>query len=187
MSLNFAPYSSPPGTPRATSSLLPPGSASSSSGQGRAAAAAGAAAASSSSSPYSSSNRASRPKSPWFSVGSYQSGARAGDLNSHNAVSSSSSSSSYPSHQVYPGNSGGGGDVLWDAENGSVEGGAGGYASSSMGSAGGGYASGSTGAGHDQYETTFGWRVDVEAAAAYILGPFLAILLLILEVKNDYV
>lgn len=56
-----------------------------------------------------------------------------------------------------------------------------------MGSAGGGYASGSTGAGHDQYETTFGWRVDVEAAAAYILGPFLAILLLILEVKNDYV
>jgi len=43
------------------------------------------------------------------------------------------------------------------------------------------------GGGHDQYETVFGWRVDVEAAAGYALGPLLAIVLLILETKNDYV
>lgn len=41
--------------------------------------------------------------------------------------------------------------------------------------------------GHDAYETAFGWRVDMEAAAAYIAGPILAILLLIMETKNDYV
>jgi hypothetical protein len=65
------------------------------------------------------------------------------------------------------------GDVLWDAENG--------YAGS------GAPMIASGGAGHDAYETTLGGRVDLEAAAAYITGPVLAILLLILETKNDYV
>ncbi|PVG03366.1 hypothetical protein CPB86DRAFT_695809 [Serendipita vermifera] len=37
------------------------------------------------------------------------------------------------------------------------------------------------------WETRFGWRVDVEAAFAYLLGPVSALLLLILETNNDYV
>lgn len=150
--LNFAPYSSPPSSPsRAT---LPKG------GTGNGASA--------------------RPKTPWFSTGSYQSGARASDLNSANHVSSSSSA--YHSAEAGPSSYASQGqtaissdDVLWDAENG--------YAgpTASITGAGGSHS------GHDSYETTYGWRVDREAAAAYIMGPILAILLLVVETKNDYV
>jgi len=53
-------------------------------------------------------------------------------------------------------------------------------AESSMGGTG-------AGAGLNEWETRFGWRVDFEAALAYLLGPISALLLLILETKNDYV
>ncbi|CAE6514638.1 hypothetical protein RSOLAG22IIIB_09776 [Rhizoctonia solani] len=50
------------------------------------------------------------------------------------------------------------------------------------------------GAGHvedqmgvNEWETRFGWRVDVEAAVAYLGGPITALLLLILETSNDFV
>ncbi|CAE6363378.1 hypothetical protein RSOLAG1IB_09511 [Rhizoctonia solani AG-1 IB] len=50
------------------------------------------------------------------------------------------------------------------------------------------------GAGHvedqmgiNEWETRFGWRVDVEAAVAYIGGPVTALLLLIVETSNDFV
>ncbi|KAJ1311908.1 hypothetical protein OPQ81_010368 [Rhizoctonia solani] len=50
------------------------------------------------------------------------------------------------------------------------------------------------GAGHvedqmgvNEWETRFGWRVDVEAAVAYLGGPVTALLLLILETSNDFV
>ncbi|KAF4572902.1 hypothetical protein EYR36_007412 [Pleurotus pulmonarius] len=39
----------------------------------------------------------------------------------------------------------------------------------------------------NQWETTYGLRVDVLAAVAYLLGPFSALVLLILETQNDYV
>ena len=150
--INFAPYEPPPDAPNASTSRTSGGS----------------------------SAKYSRPKTPWFSATSYQSGARAADLQGSNAHSSSSasSSSSFAPHAAagraagYPNVAG---DVLWDAENGSVGGGAG------VGSASG------SGVAYDQYETVFGWRVDIEAAAAYLLGPFLAICLLVLETKNDYV
>lgn len=150
--LNFAPYSSPPSSP--SRSTLPTNS--------------------------SSSNRngtSARPKTPWFSKGSYQSGAKTSDLNSANHVSSSAyhsaeaGPSSYVTAQGQTATSSD--DVLWDAESG--------YAGPSASIMGGGSS------GHDAYETAFGWRVDMEAAAAYIAGPILAILLLIMETKNDYV
>ncbi|KAG9058339.1 hypothetical protein FS842_010065 [Serendipita sp. 407] len=37
------------------------------------------------------------------------------------------------------------------------------------------------------WETRFGWRVDIEAAFAYLFGPVSALALLILETNNDYV
>ncbi|KIM34084.1 hypothetical protein M408DRAFT_90267 [Serendipita vermifera MAFF 305830] len=37
------------------------------------------------------------------------------------------------------------------------------------------------------WDTRFGWRVDVEAAVAYLFGPVSALALLILETSNDYV
>ncbi|CAE7229635.1 unnamed protein product [Rhizoctonia solani] len=50
------------------------------------------------------------------------------------------------------------------------------------------------GAGHvedqmgvNEWETRFGWRADIEAAAAYLGGPITALLLLILETSNDFV
>lgn len=151
--LNFAPYSSPPSSPT-TRSSVPRG--------GR------------------STGNSARPKTPWFSSGSYQSGAKTSDLNSANHVASSSST--YHSAEAGPSSYASQGqtalssdDVLWDAENG--------YAgpSTSLTGAGGNYS------GHDAYDTTYGWRVDIEAAATYIAGPILAIILLILETKNDYV
>lgn len=155
--LNFAPYSSPPSSP--SRSTLPRGGTT---GNGNA-------------------GSSSRPKTPWFTSGSYQSGAKTSDLNSANHISSSSSA--YHSAEAGPSSyaSQGGqtaissNDVLWDAENG--------YAgpSASISGAGGGYSN------HDAYETAFGWRVDIEAAAAYLAGPILAILLLVVETKNDYV
>jgi len=39
----------------------------------------------------------------------------------------------------------------------------------------------------NEWETRFGWRVDFEAALAYLLGPISALLVLILETKNDYI
>lgn len=102
-------------------------------------------------------------------MGSYQSGARPSDLSNPNAISSASIQQQQQQQQQYPS-----GDVLWDAENGNA------------GGPSGISASGSTGVGADSYETTFGWRVDFEAAAAYAAGPFLAILLLVLETRNDY-
>jgi len=48
-------------------------------------------------------------------------------------------------------------------------------------------AEGGTLSGPEAYETRFGWRCDMEAAAAYVLGPVLAILLLIVETNNNYV
>ncbi|KAJ8702615.1 hypothetical protein PTI98_001318 [Pleurotus ostreatus] len=39
----------------------------------------------------------------------------------------------------------------------------------------------------NQWETTYGLRVDVLAAVAYLLGPFSALVILILETQNDYV
>ncbi|KAF8337396.1 uncharacterized protein EI90DRAFT_3144467 [Cantharellus anzutake] len=41
--------------------------------------------------------------------------------------------------------------------------------------------------GINEWETRFGWRVDFEAAVAYLLGPISALALLILETKNDFV
>ncbi|CAE6501026.1 unnamed protein product, partial [Rhizoctonia solani] len=41
--------------------------------------------------------------------------------------------------------------------------------------------------GVNEWETRFGWRVDVEAAVAYLGGPITALLLLILETSNDFV
>ncbi|KAH9486920.1 hypothetical protein JR316_0000986 [Psilocybe cubensis] len=38
-----------------------------------------------------------------------------------------------------------------------------------------------------QWETRYGWRVDILAACSYILGPISALLLLIVETHNDYV
>ncbi|PPQ80803.1 hypothetical protein CVT25_001928 [Psilocybe cyanescens] len=38
-----------------------------------------------------------------------------------------------------------------------------------------------------QWETRYGWRVDLLAASAYILGPISALILLIIETHNDYV
>ncbi|KIY52744.1 hypothetical protein FISHEDRAFT_63695 [Fistulina hepatica ATCC 64428] len=37
------------------------------------------------------------------------------------------------------------------------------------------------------WETQYGWRVDVLAGVAYLFGPISALLLLILETKNDFV
>ncbi|KAF8973938.1 hypothetical protein BDZ97DRAFT_1751875 [Flammula alnicola] len=39
----------------------------------------------------------------------------------------------------------------------------------------------------NQWETTYGWRVDILALCAYLLGPVSALALLILETQNDYV
>lgn len=157
--LNFAPYSSPPSSP-SRSTLARNGlhnSTSTGTGAGRA-------------------GETSRPKAPWFSSNSYQSGARTSDLNASNHISSSAyhSAEAGPSSYASQGQTAiSSGDVLWDAENG--------YAGPSTSVAGGSYS------GHDAYETAFGWRVDLEGAAAYIAGPVLAILLLILETRNDYV
>lgn len=149
--LNFAPYSSPPSSP--SRSTLP-----STSGTRNA--------------------NAARPKTPWFSAGSYQSGSRTADLTSSNHISSSAyhSAEAGPSSYISPQGQTAisSDDVLWDAENG--------YAGPSASIMGAGGSS-----GHDAYETAFGWRVDMEAAAAYITGPILAILLLVMETKNDYV
>ncbi|EKM61035.1 uncharacterized protein PHACADRAFT_247354 [Phanerochaete carnosa HHB-10118-sp] len=41
--------------------------------------------------------------------------------------------------------------------------------------------------GVSAWETRFGMRVDILAAAAYILGPVSALLILVLETHNDYV
>ncbi|KAI0348016.1 hypothetical protein BDW22DRAFT_1350148 [Trametopsis cervina] len=41
--------------------------------------------------------------------------------------------------------------------------------------------------GDSAWETRYGFRVDMLAAFAYILGPFSALLILILETHNDYV
>ncbi|KAB5591534.1 hypothetical protein CTheo_5041 [Ceratobasidium theobromae] len=41
--------------------------------------------------------------------------------------------------------------------------------------------------GINEWETRFGWRVDMEAAVAYLGGPVTALLLLILETSNDFV
>ena len=143
-SLNFAPYSSPPSSPRGSKARLAgpstlPTSTSSTSGT-------------------------TRPKSPWFSAGSYQSGARPADLAgaSGNGIGSSSYHSGNAARS--------GNDVLYDAENGNA-----------------GFATTSGSASADLFATSYGWRVDLEAAAAYVLGPVLAILLLVIEVKNDYV
>lgn len=127
-------------------------------------------------------NDSSRSLPPWLSVGSYQSGAKPSDLSGsrsqQNAFSSSSSSSS--SHPY----DSGAGDVLWD----SADGAGGGPSSASTSNT---YVPPSSGdgavSGHNQYETSYGWRLDFEAAAAYVVGPILAILLLILETRNDYV
>jgi hypothetical protein len=68
--------------------------------------------------------------------------------------------------------------VLWDAESG---------IGSSSGNTAYPAASSSSTNPHNEYETCYGLRIDLEAAAAYFLGPILAILLLIIETKNDYV
>ncbi|KAJ3407527.1 hypothetical protein HDV05_005393 [Chytridiales sp. JEL 0842] len=39
----------------------------------------------------------------------------------------------------------------------------------------------------NKYETRLGMRLDMEAAAAYLLGAFSGVLLLILETRNDYI
>jgi len=39
----------------------------------------------------------------------------------------------------------------------------------------------------NEWETRFGWRVDVVAAATYILGPVTALVFLILETHSDYI
>ncbi|KAG9075535.1 hypothetical protein FS749_012780 [Ceratobasidium sp. UAMH 11750] len=41
--------------------------------------------------------------------------------------------------------------------------------------------------GVNEWETRFGWRVDVEAAVTYLGGPVTALILLILETTNDFV
>ena len=146
MSLNFAPYSSPPSSPRASTSRLPP-----------------------------SSSSTSRPKTkaPWFGGGSYSyhSGSRPEEASSAGAGATGFGSSG----DGYGYESAPSGDVLWDAE-------AGGAPQAAGSSSGAGPS-----AGHDAYETTYGWRVDIEAGAAYVLGPVLGIILLMLEHKNDYV
>lgn len=168
--LNFAPYSSPPSSPRSTLNSHRGNSTANGS---------------------TSTSKAARPKTPWFSAGSYQSGAKTTDLSTANHISSASSQyhSATPQATSYyeNGSSEAGpsslnhqhgqdsisGDVLWDAESG--------YAGPSA------HTTGATSSNHDAYETVFGWRVDVEAAAAYIAGPLLAIILLIIETRNDYV
>lgn len=146
MSLNFAPYSSPPSSPRASTSRLPP-----------------------------SSSSTSRPKAkaPWFGGGSYSyhSGSRPAEASSAGAGATGFGSSG----DGYGYESAPSGDVLWDAE-------AGGAPQTAGPSSGAGPS-----AGHDAYETTYGWRVDIEAGVAYVLGPVLGIVLLMLEHKNDYV
>ncbi|KAG8933062.1 hypothetical protein FRC03_001168 [Tulasnella sp. 419] len=39
----------------------------------------------------------------------------------------------------------------------------------------------------NEWETRFGWRVDVVAAASYLLGPITALAFLILETHSDYI
>ncbi|KDQ08449.1 hypothetical protein BOTBODRAFT_37885 [Botryobasidium botryosum FD-172 SS1] len=39
----------------------------------------------------------------------------------------------------------------------------------------------------NQWESTCGWRVDLQAASAYLLGPITALLFLVIEISNDYV
>ncbi|KAG9006446.1 hypothetical protein FRB94_000684 [Tulasnella sp. JGI-2019a] len=39
----------------------------------------------------------------------------------------------------------------------------------------------------NQWQTRFGWRTDVVAASAYLLGPISALILLILETHSDYI
>ncbi|KAG8852047.1 hypothetical protein FRB96_008965 [Tulasnella sp. 330] len=39
----------------------------------------------------------------------------------------------------------------------------------------------------NEWQTRFGWRTDVVAASAYILGPISALILLILETHSDYI
>lgn len=165
MSLNFSPYESPPSSPRAAparTSLFGSTSGGSASriaggflGRGNNA-----------SSTSSNGGVSGSSKSPWLSVGSYQSGARTSELAAGQGTGFGSSGA-YQSD-----------DVLWDAENGDLPPQAG---PSSQPYQGGG------GSSHDMWETATGARVDVEAAAAYALGPLLAIVLLILETKNDYV
>ncbi|KAG8716593.1 hypothetical protein FRC09_015521 [Ceratobasidium sp. 395] len=41
--------------------------------------------------------------------------------------------------------------------------------------------------GVNEWETRFGWRVDIEAAVAYLGGPITALILLIVETTNDFV
>ena len=41
--------------------------------------------------------------------------------------------------------------------------------------------------GVNEWETRFGWRVDLEAPVAYLGGPITALILLILETSNDFV
>ncbi|KAF8203646.1 hypothetical protein BJ912DRAFT_204939 [Pholiota molesta] len=43
------------------------------------------------------------------------------------------------------------------------------------------------GTNSNQWETRYGWRVDLLACSAYVLGPLSALTLLILETHNDYV
>ncbi|KAF9569603.1 hypothetical protein CPC08DRAFT_652388 [Agrocybe pediades] len=43
------------------------------------------------------------------------------------------------------------------------------------------------GTAQSQWETRYGWRVDILAAAAYVLGPFSALLILTIETHNDFV
>ncbi|WVQ81806.1 hypothetical protein IAT38_003933 [Cryptococcus sp. DSM 104549] len=56
---------------------------------------------------------------------------------------------------------------------------------------GGAGGSGGLGGGEEgranAWESRFGWRVDVMAAASYLGGPVTALLFLILETQNDYV
>lgn len=52
---------------------------------------------------------------------------------------------------------------------------------------GGGYGGEAQEAPVNEWETRFGWRVDVTAAAAYILGPITALVFLILETQSDYI
>jgi len=39
----------------------------------------------------------------------------------------------------------------------------------------------------NQWESTCGWRVDLQAASTYLLGPITALLFLVIEISNDYV
>ncbi|KAL7415708.1 hypothetical protein BDY24DRAFT_381948 [Mrakia frigida] len=58
---------------------------------------------------------------------------------------------------------------------------------SSSNGVGGGANAAEQGGTANSWETRFGWRVDFEAAGAYVLGPLSALVLLILETTNDYV